>query len=693
MIFRYLKPLLGLILILSMTVVQCAKEAEHKELEKKKVQPIDIGNFQCLTSFDQNIKNYFNSNMSQEEIKEFWACMGRSIQLFEKYIRGKDKNRYTSSEIRGFLSYYFDLNTDDKWWEAFMKLKTTLIPAVDREAGLNYVTRKEITQFKELLVELEIITKDLYPHLDTLIRQKTLPLPTTPQIEASFLAFHRAASRFGGWAQRNNIQLEFVTLKEILKNLKVEKNSGVNIESWVDFLAAGKNLFVGGEESGIDAHEWALFFRVSSSLFELYRRYDILKDYDLSQGEGLAQLDVVMKKGDLFLSETVLRKKDHLIPHHEIYEFIDAIGVTKLLPPQFSVDLVKLGWSILVNQVLKSTNSPMASSPTGEGLGFSHLEVLRREFQNWFQAQTAINNGHINQDIKCDKLSTSQSNEIEKLLACSLWPLRKDSRGRLVLSQALLTSKWTREDISSLNWKRFLVRQLVRTYSDNPDDISSGLTEAMLGQAYIDLKPLLVAFNLVDKEDNSFYKGLFMEANLFTPSSDGNFKVSQGEGVAYLHYVLTGMKGAKFVIPLLDHCLMDPKIPGQFHSYCYWNTLKMQLSGVLQSMPELSRYMENLDDKTWSSLVRNLNTTIHRSHESKALILKTHVVKTFVFLSYLETIMLRYDEGLNEKMYLSEVQKAIPLFILHLSIANAHPYVQRGDIYLSNIFNQIWGFS
>ena len=490
--------------------------------------------------------------------------------------------------------------------------------------------------------------------------------PTILQVDRAFLALDRGVHKLGQWAQENKSYLEFSVVKDIVKILKQKGRLAKDLDPWVDLLEAGKNFLMGETNSRVEAHEWVVFLKTSSGLLELYSRYEnFVMGQDIVRGEGFEQFNEVVKGADQMLFEALLRRKDPIITNEEAYKLIGVMELAGFFPMGFiTADLARSSWDLLVSKVLKPSDDDSILLVV-KGLHTSHLEVLREEFQDWSRTQDLINQGKTNWSLNCEDLLSQESgglSEVKRFVSCSPWPLRKDSRGHLVLSQSLLTSKWTDKDISSFNWKRAVVRQLVRVYSDTPEDIYSGLTEEQLSWAYMDLKPFLVVLGLVDEKDSDFYENLFMESNLFTPLADGNWRVSQAEGVAYFHYVLTGLERTHFAISKMSHCLVEPEIADQFHSDCYWAALREQFLDIFQSMPELNRYVEGLEDKVWIDSTQSLEIAVRKLGQNPAIILKSHIVKIFVLLGYLETMMLRYDRDLNQKINFSEVQKSVPLF-------------------------------
>lgn len=641
MISRYFTLLLGCLL---MVTVHCAKK--NREVDKvNNVRKIHIGNLQCLTNIKYKAQSYLKGQMDEKKLEEFWVCMDRVVQLFHTYVRDKENNReqgrYRLSIVRGFLSYYFNISVSEDLLRDLLKSKT---PGRSEES-LNYILDEDIAQLREFIGELKVATTGFLPHLEVFTFAN--PSPTVAEVNRAFLTMHQVVGRLNHWLEKKKIPLNFSLLKNVSKNF----NKGTEFRRWLDVLEAGDRLLVSSKRE-------ASFLGISSRAFELYSRYRyFIKGRDLTHGEGFEQFNGVVQGGERILREALSRREGYMISNDEMYEFIEVLEATNFLPMGWVTgEFVKSVWNLFIHRILRHRDLPI----TG-GLQISHLEVFRKEFEDWSMTQVLINTVDVQKNLKCDSSPSGGGlSEIRKLVGCAPWPLRKES-GYLVLSQALLTSKkWTREDLSSLNWQRGLVRQLVRVYSDHPGDVGLGLTEDQLQRAYMDLKSLLVARGVVDPADDDFYQDIFLESNLFTLWGNGDSRMSQGEGVGYLQYVLDGVKRARLVRSRVDHCLADPKASGEFDSDCYWKTFETQFSQMFQSMPDLSLYVGGLGEENWYSFARNLRFASGQKNQGR--VVTSHIVKKCVLLSYMETLILKYDKDLNQSIDLEEIERAIPDF-------------------------------
>ena len=256
-----------------------------------------------------------------------------------------------------------------------------------------------------------------------------------------------------------------------------------------------------------------------------------------------------------------------------------------------------------------------------------------------------------------------------------------------LISSDLLDENWNQDDLSSLNWKRILVRQAVRVYSSDPNsDILSGLDSEEVGEVFEDLSPIVESL-LNTRYDSRVYKQIFLFSDLLTPMADGNLKMGVGEAVGYMDYQLSSFRLAGFLITNnLSHCtvpsqrLPRPYTDGLYFD-CYWENFKANSLALIPSMPNLSHYLSYLSEDEWSELEKMYGITLSTESLSKFLdpvtkvfesnprrlvISKGELVAKLVSFSLLEVTMLKYDQNkdglLNTDETLDLVSTMIPTF-------------------------------
>ena len=567
----------GVFVIFSST--QCVQSSQGRNGNSSSKSDFSKG-ADCVRDFSQISDRYLSKSMNQVEIKKFWTCVKDRVQQFQSYAKGRETGQYSRSEIRVFLNYYFDIRPSEDAWSSILALKSVFLSRQWTKESLQRVTESELIQFIDLFNLFEEITIDLNPHLDVLLGypKKSGLIASASRREGAILAMKKSLKSLGRWMDKNAHFPDIPQLKVLVQGVKVGGKSQIDLSAWVDVLDRGRNILV--DESSRQeprTQTWTSLFRMSGRLLEIYSYNDLLgTSSDLTRGEGLAQLTKVVQGAQKVFSDALLARGEQGLPSSEVHAFIESIYSADFLSKdRVDIATLKATWDLLVDKLLRSKESSQVGV-----LHTSHLTTFKVEFQDWLDTQVWVENGgEINKNLSCDDPLIRGGSEILQIATCSPWPLRKDSQARSILSKTLLGESWTREDLSSLNWKRGLIRQIIRVYSGTPNDIVSGLTLEELEVAYVDLAPLLRAIGLISGDDKNLYKKVFLYSNLLTPMADGNQKISQGEAIGYLEYLLSSMKVVDLFSPSLKHCGVESAL-GYRSRHPLWIVFILTVIGI-----------------------------------------------------------------------------------------------------------------
>jgi len=212
-----------------------------------------------------------------------------------------------------------------------------------------------------------------------------------------------------------------------------------------------------------------------------------------------------------------------------------------------------------------------------------------------------------------------------------------------------------------LNWARALFDFLFKAYVKDPARIvQKGLTKKELHKAYLDLKPVLVALQLIEKDDKDFDVRLYTESGLFMPLSDGDDFVSFNEIVEYLHFVVAGIKAGDLYIAEADKsCDLDEKT---FDVKCFRRDLPAQAGRYLKHLPFYLKYSDGIGRKKWETDIRSMEKINREERDADSPIKKSDVYESFILLEYIENTMLRFDEDRSGDIDLKEAFKMLKLY-------------------------------
>jgi hypothetical protein len=241
------------------------------------------------------------------------------------------------------------------------------------------------------------------------------------------------------------------------------------------------------------------------------------------------------------------------------------------------------------------------------------------------------------------------------------WSISLDSRDRLILNGDTKTPTNLAAS-TQLNWSRGLFSFLYRAYSQSKDDvtINTGLSRAELHKAYVDLKSILVALDLIEKDDKDFDKRLYRDTGLFMPVSDGNDYIGLNELIEYLHFVLAGKSaGQVFIDDANSKCRIDEN---NFDIECFRKNLPAKASFYFESLPFYLNYSNKLSSKNWERDIKSMERISRKDGATNTPIKNVDIMETFVLIQYIEVVMLRFDVDRSGDLDIVEGFKMLKLF-------------------------------
>ena len=652
----------------------------------------------CLKSFSVITNLYLSKNLGSDDLDEFWSCLEKRVRSFRKYMKGQDGDLYSRQQVESFLLRFFKFQGSKGLWDSIMLAKSVFSSAQWESEDLTRLKFTEIDRLSELFNLLKVITKELNPHLHVLLEyhKKEGQIASGSERGEAILALRKSLIQLGQWMDANSHPLDIYQLKKFVWDIKLNIDGhDVRLSSWVDMLVQGQGLLMGPLDDSPSSHQsWVSLLEMGSKLFEIYNYNDLfVTQQDLSQGEGFTQLRIASQRVQTLLSEALLERPEQAIPSSEVHDFIESMESAGLVAGS-NADLLKSTWDLVMDKILKAKVSPR------EGFfHISHLRIFQEEFNDWVNTQVWIESGGvIEYKLNCNDPMVREEMELVRLVECSPWPLRKTPLGFTLISSNLLDENWNQNDLSSLNWKRSLIRQLVRVYSSDPNsDILSGLNIEEAGEVFEDLSPIVESlFNA--RYDSNVYKQIFLFSDLLTPMADGNLKMGLGEAIDYMDYLLSSFRLADFLIANLSHCIVPAQhLPRSYtnglYFDCYWEVFKANSLTLIPSMPDLSHYLSYLSEAEWSELEKMYGITL--STESlgnfldpvakmferkprRLVISRGELVAKLVSFSLLEVTILKYDKNkdglLSTDETLDLVSTLVPTFL---------PKFSRLDIFSS----------
>lgn len=680
------------VLCLLFSSVQCSDFKTNPEASNIK-SSLSIPS-SCIKRFSVITNLYLSQSLEPDDLDQFWFCFQKRVKSLRKYMRGRDGDSYSRQQLESFFLRFFKFQGGNGFWDSIMLVKSVFLSAQWESEDLTRLKRTEVDRLSELFKLLKVITKELNPHLHVLLEyhKKEGRIASSSERGEAILALRKSLIQLGQWMDENSHPLDMSQLRKFVES--IEGNIGgrdVDLSSWVDILDRGQTLLMGPLDDSSPGHQsWVSLLERGSKLFEIYNYNDFfVTRQNITKGEGFTQLRIASQRVQTLLSEALLERPEQAIPNSEVHDFIESMKSAGLVTGS-NADLLKSTWDLLMDKILK------AKEFQGEGFfHISHLQTFQEEFNDWVNTQVWIeSDGVIEDNLSCNGPMVKEEKELVRLAICSPWPLRKAPLGFTLISSDLLDENWNQDDLSSLNWKRSLVRQVVRVYSLDPNsNILSGLNFEEVGDAFEDLSPIIESL-LNARYESQIYKQIFSFSDLLTPMADGNLKMGLGEAVSYMDYLLSSFRLADFVIANSSHCTVPfQRLPRSYtnglYFDCYWKNFKANSLALIPSMPNLSHYLSYLSEDEWSELKKMYGITlsteslsnfldpvvkVFESSPRRLVISRGELAVKLVSFSLLEVTMLKYDQNkdglLNIDETLDLVSTLVPTFFPKFSRLN-----------------------
>ncbi|MCB0384846.1 MAG: hypothetical protein KDD43_05590, partial [Bdellovibrionales bacterium] len=630
----------------------------------------------CVDHFADSIERYVYAKFSEQEVVEFWDCLNNAVQLLNKYVRGQEPHRFHKNELRDFIQQFFmpDRGITDQFLVEIMRVKTLLLGG-----DLIYMTKPELNEMRGLFEQAKQITLDLYPHMTVInlpLQAKDSKPSSQPSVDGAIEILTKSLVQIGQMFTKYPGSYQFSHLETLVDEVDdfltyedpIDRFNKLSL--YIPILAHAKSLLLGAGHQAIQQNQWVDLFDLAGQAYGVTVRFSAhILDQDFTQGEPLHQVDKTVTDVSRILINGLKRHEDSKFSHAEIEGLLSTLPAADLLPEDFDVTTILSTWKVLVDKLLASGIS------NSDGFSLRHMENLLREYKQWFQPQVEINKifTSIVTLPSCGSplLRFSNSNygfeEMKRITDCAPWAVRHDEDYRLYLDYNNFSHIPERFSVSTLNWQRALVHLLAKAYATDPSRQMNrtGLTEKELGRAYKDLKPLLVAFELVDKNDDDYYKDIVRDTRFFMPQSNGNDIVEFTEGVEYYYNVLSGTEiTIKMVEDLKLACDFKDSMGERFGAPfikgdCTRKFIGQNFAKYYHHLPEMAKFQQSLSAKEWDKMLSKAFVALGLNDNELEYLSQARLVELSIFLQYVETFVLRFDHNQNGKLAGSELAEAL----------------------------------
>lgn len=667
----------------------------------------------CMTQALDDFGRFFGGDSSGPVMLGATSCLEDSVALFGKKVRGENPNYYKPREVANFIQNQFldpGVQIPDQLLTEIMRLKQLFVGGTTDQ-----LTREELTALKNFVHDLGPLLADMAPEMKIL----------SGNWPAKNLAHADAISQFAASETRiaQKLQSEWPAFKAIydLKNLQnladglhqaFPNNAKINsfqnaISKYLPLAIAAKNILLKDDQSILATGDWAKLLKRLPALLSRYLYYSYFLADTTSMFWGIPLADFENLVHTLLDNlQAILTDRGQGISITELNNLADGLGTSQFLTGAFSASAIKTVIPIAVHRFLTTPSDRLAGKPEST-LSTTCLTNLRTELDAMFSVQETLNTyvqgnptpSHA-QLRAAFQNTTGPQQEFSRILQ-SPNSFASDDQGRMFIDVAS-EIPYTVKSLQRLNIVRTLVRFAFRSYAKDATRVSalSNVTQdEVLTDVFGELKPFLVQANLIDASNTTFAKSRFIEANLFTPTANGdkNLDFYEASGIGLM--IWSGLSLNDGFEPAMNaHCSKGGTL-ATYDVACSMDQIRQNIPSNATSLPRLVSVFQTLPaaqiNTTLTQMLKAAGWVPTGDNTAKMadLSLVPHV------LQYVESIYRRWDTNKDNIIDKNEAMVAEPTFrpLLADLSGQTDPGTLRAAfayilVYKKNPADNIWDF-
>ena len=675
----------------------------------EQIPKVSLSENSCLQNMGAFMGEYFEANVRESEVKEFFNCLKKSFEMFQKNVRGAETEQFKGEELRGFLQNYFlkDKVITDELLQQAMNIKVLFVGG-----DTVYFTKKELGKLIQLLEVAGQIAVDLVEHIPVL----NFTLDTADeyknkeQLDAAIRAVYLGVNKLSKEFSQTQEDYTFDHLKSfVLEMQKFLKNEDFlfkasELEHWIGILQAYKSIYIGPEsEDRVRPEDWQTLFSGLGHVYGMLLRINSFSWFDyLLKGDGFKNIVLLFDQITSHLRYSVENQPENYLAFNKLNSIYDHFEALELLPFGLRASTLKT----VVPKILSKGFGDMSLSPEQRyqrytGFNFYLLDNMQNEFDVWKDTQIrliGIDKAYGEDGFKYFKDYFEENPEINKTSIERIFSIntlfKREFSPIYIVPQRLRGGvlRPNFDNASRLNIARAAIRFLISAYGQGQRGKNLvGITLREFNNFYNDSRPLGVDLKIMHPTNKCVGKRSFIEGNLFTYSSDG-YNTDGSEEVVYftdgshtdrsqpllkfdegmeLVSILYsgGTVGYSIYNQLVEICgPLDTKdvysLP-KISEECFVKNAEEVFMNNMLHLPQLREYLNRdniLNKDNWNVFFNSIFISAKDRDDSVGEVNSGVVVALTTLIHYIEMIMTRYDVDSNGMLTNREVEEAYSVF-------------------------------
>jgi len=630
------------------------------------------------------IKNY-PIELAEYDVLFLGAAFDDLLSYLGDMVRNKPDRVLTKGNLQAAISslktLFPDLNVTEIFIDQILILKRLFFGG-----STEFILASEFYVGREKVLKLQNIGTRFYsfgfiyflrwlPESPMTDRERRTLVAATKEIE---LIGHDLGTLFESEYDLNNLHILVDELSNLFNWGDLDRSSITQLRKTIPLIIAAQKLITGSNSSVIQKSDWSKVTTFLSSLYGDYLQYwygiymgpswrDSLKEYEILANRIKSRLD------------TLLMNHNDVIRQYHIDQMLSALFEADFISNERELLALRRIAHLLIHRILWPEQMRQVDE---EPLGIrrEHLDTLSESWTNFL----TLHNWSL-ANIPTDKKSISRR-DMSSLIKSSM-PKEWHSRAHAIwvkpstnlVSNELFLLRFDRSARNQIDRTSFQNQNLIRTLLELVAHAYSGsnglfdLSKDRYDRLFDDFFPILVELDLVDPQNTSFQNNRFLEANLFTPSANGNTVLEYAEAVELMQFLFSGLQRHAKVLGLIQKNCQEMRNEFQrveFALSCWLDQSHISLAETYQSMPEALKSYSDLSkkkfDKTWTAFLVGAG---HKLNNKKTVPIDDFALVPHL-VQYAESIFYRFDYDQNQHLTRDEAMSAYPIFREVLSSAS-----------------------
>ncbi len=655
---------LGFALIFSLIAgTSCGVLGQKEDVQRK----IDFKGKACMNSLGTRIQSFIKGDISEDDWGGVFDCTIDSLNTFQKFIDTGSSQGYTREDLRMLISRFLvtDREVTDDLMSALLSLKASLAGG-DSEI----VTFAQVDFLKQVLVQFKKDSMTLIPLLKARDQYPT-PENMIALADAIKELGNKLATVISTGGNKDFPRSEADKLVAELARMNV-----ITIDpQWVGIGFTGKRLFFAGSSDAIEGPVWGDVIRLATSAGGLFLGIEAVGTDNVPVTATTDRLDfrdeIAARVFDMLSS--AVENHGGVIPFEVIDDMIDALPDSMLTieTKDGAGHLVDRG---VVQRALRPFAKRLLGTQSDEGFGGDAIGTVYNLFLQWSAGDRHIQRIFARENLNPAGEVASRFSTAASIYQADLEDDQKISVNRLVrlvqdydplfrLDDLQIT--FERSNLYSITHMRLIhlmnlgAKQLLAAYG-NPKYNMSKAEEGDLETLVGDFMDLGFEMRVLDKSIPGQAQKRFVEADMFTPVSNGDGALDEAEITYYIAYLFsTGNMatdlhrhlGVRCPAPGSDN-LQWPNIDGK----CFRDGLFLDYKTYWSHFTNMWPYFETTTKDEQNLIETNMEAAARRFPGTDNWVASYDTQAFGAVVHYVESLFIRFDKnGIDQKLTLNEL--------------------------------------